>query len=72
MRIFLPLSKPPFVVMGITAFLAYWNSYVWPIMTITSPEKFVLIWKQAGTVISTIDVPSKDDMQTQNGAKLIR
>ncbi|UXW85705.1 carbohydrate ABC transporter permease [Microbacterium azadirachtae] len=41
-RIFLPLSKPPFVVMGITAFLTYWNSYVWPIMTITSPEKFVL------------------------------
>ena len=36
-RIFLPLSKPPFVVMGITAFLAYWNSYVWPIMTITTP-----------------------------------
>ncbi|GAA1808322.1 carbohydrate ABC transporter permease [Agromyces neolithicus] len=41
-RLFLPLSKPPFVVMGITAFLAYWNSYVWPIMTITSPEQFVV------------------------------
>ncbi len=27
-HLFLPLSKPPFVVMGITAFLAYWNSYV--------------------------------------------
>ena len=40
--LFLPLSKPPFVVMGITAFLAYWNSYVWPILTITTPEKFVL------------------------------
>ncbi|MDL9977743.1 carbohydrate ABC transporter permease [Microbacterium sp. ASV49] len=40
--LFLPLSKPPFVVMGITAFLAYWNSYVWPILTITSPEKFVV------------------------------
>lgn len=40
--LFLPLSKPPFVVMGITAFLAYWNSYVWPILTITSPDKFVL------------------------------
>lgn len=40
--LFLPLSKPPFVVMGITSFLAYWNSYVWPIMTITSPEKFVV------------------------------
>ncbi|WP_226996676.1 carbohydrate ABC transporter permease [Tessaracoccus aquimaris] len=40
--LFLPLSKPPFVVMGITAFLAYWNSYVWPILTITSPDKYVL------------------------------
>lgn len=41
-RLFLPLSKPPFVVMGIGAFLGYWNSYVWPIMTITSPERFVV------------------------------
>jgi multiple sugar transport system permease protein len=41
-RLFLPLSKPPFVVMGITAFLLYWNSYVWPILTITSPERFVV------------------------------
>ncbi|MBZ6372140.1 MULTISPECIES: carbohydrate ABC transporter permease [Microbacterium] len=42
LRLFLPLSKPPFVVMGITAFLAYWNSYVWPILTITSPERYVV------------------------------
>lgn len=42
LRLFLPLSKPPFVVMGIGAFLAYWNSYVWPIMTITSPERYVV------------------------------
>lgn len=41
-NVFLPLSKPPFVVMGITAFLAYWNSYVWPILTITSPDQFVV------------------------------
>lgn len=41
-RLFIPLSKAPFVVMGITAFLAYWNSYVWPIMTIASPDKYVL------------------------------
>lgn len=41
-RLFVPLSKPPFVVMGITAFVAYWNSYVWPILTITSPERFVV------------------------------
>jgi len=41
-RLFLPLSRPPFVVMGITAFLAYWNSYVWPILTITTPDRFVI------------------------------
>jgi multiple sugar transport system permease protein len=42
LRLFVPLSKPPFVVMGITAFLAYWNSYVWPILTIVTPERFVV------------------------------
>lgn len=41
-KLFLPLSKPPFVVMGITSFLAYWNSYVWPILTITTPQQFVV------------------------------
>lgn len=38
--IFLPMSKPVFVVVGMTSFLAFWNSYVWPIMTITSPDLF--------------------------------
>ncbi|MBZ2198431.1 carbohydrate ABC transporter permease [Occultella gossypii] len=36
--IFLPMSKPVFVVVGITSFLAFWNAYVWPIMTITEPD----------------------------------
>ncbi|SDR86409.1 carbohydrate ABC transporter permease [Microlunatus soli] len=40
LRLFLPLSKAPMVVVGITSFLAFWNSYVWPIMTITSPDLF--------------------------------
>lgn len=38
--IFLPMSKAPFVVVGVTSFLTFWNSYVWPIMTITSPELY--------------------------------
>ncbi|MGC0274182.1 carbohydrate ABC transporter permease [Pseudactinotalea sp. Z1739] len=38
LRIFLPMSKPVFVVVGITSFLAFWNAYVWPIMTITEPD----------------------------------
>lgn len=37
-RIFLPQSMAPFVVMGMTAYLAYWNAYVWPILTITDPN----------------------------------
>jgi len=37
-----------------------------------SPEKFVLIWKQAGTVISTIDVPRKDDVQVEGSTKVVR
>ena len=40
LRIFLPLSKAPFVVVGITSFMAYWNNFVWPVMTITSPELY--------------------------------
>ena len=36
------------------------------------PDKFVLIWKQAGTVISTIDVPRKDDVQMEGNLKVVR
>ena len=39
-QIFLPMSQPAFVVVGVISFMAYWNSYVWPIMTITSPQLF--------------------------------
>lgn len=39
-RIFVPLSGPPFVIVGITAFLAYWNAYVWPTMTISDRNLF--------------------------------
>jgi multiple sugar transport system permease protein len=37
-RLFLPQSKAPFVVMGTVSFLAYWNSYIWPVLTITNPN----------------------------------
>lgn len=40
LHIFVPMSKPVFVVVGITQFLAFWNSYVWPVMTITSPNLY--------------------------------
>ncbi len=37
-RIFLPQSQGPFVVVGIGSFLAYWNAYVWPILVIQNPD----------------------------------
>lgn len=33
--IFVPLSKPVFVLVGTTAFLGFWNALIWPIMTIS-------------------------------------
>ncbi|MDN5558850.1 MAG: carbohydrate ABC transporter permease [Ruaniaceae bacterium] len=39
-KLFVPLSKAPFVVVGVTSFMVYWNAYVWPVMTITSPELY--------------------------------
>jgi multiple sugar transport system permease protein len=39
-HIFLPMSKPVFVVVGMTSFLVFWNAYVWPVMTITSPDLY--------------------------------
>jgi biopolymer transport protein ExbD len=37
-----------------------------------SPDKFVLIWKQAGTVISTVDVPRKDVVSKEGPVKVTR
>lgn len=36
------------------------------------PDKFVLIWKQSGTVISTVDVPRKDVVVEKGGQKSVR
>ncbi len=36
-RIFIPNSAAVFVVVGIMSYMAYWNAYVWPILTITNP-----------------------------------
>ena len=38
--IFLPASGAVFVVIGVGSFLAFWNAYVWPILTIQNPDLF--------------------------------
>lgn len=43
LHIFLPLSLPPFVIVGIGAFLGYWNSFIWPIMTISDERLYQIM-----------------------------
>ena len=33
-RLFLPLSVTPFIIMGLSVFQGFWNSYIWPSMTV--------------------------------------
>ncbi len=37
-RIFLPMSKSPLVIQGVGIFLAHWNSYMWPSLTVTGNQ----------------------------------
>ena len=37
-KIFIPQSAAVFVVVGIGSYMAYWNAYVWPILTISNPD----------------------------------
>ncbi len=36
--VFIPNAKSPYVIMGTGAFLGYWNSFLWPAMTVTSSQ----------------------------------
>ncbi len=42
-HIFVPMSFPVFVIVGIGSYLAYWNSFVWPTMTVTNPDLFQIM-----------------------------
>lgn len=37
-RIFLPMSKSPMIIQGVGIFLAHWNSYMWPSLTVTGNQ----------------------------------
>lgn len=47
-KIFLPQSKAPFVVMGFGSFLAYWNAYVWPLLTVSESPGLTQIMQYLG------------------------
>jgi len=35
-KIFLPMSVSPMVIVGASVFIGYWNSFIWPLITITN------------------------------------
>ena len=37
-----------------------------------SADKFTLIWKQGATVVSSVDVPRKDDVASEGSTKVVR
>jgi multiple sugar transport system permease protein len=39
-NIFFPNSGTPFVIMGMSVFLGYWSSFLWPILTVSNPFLF--------------------------------
>ena len=41
-RIIIPLSKPAIMTIMILSFMGSWNSYVWPLMILFTPDKFTL------------------------------
>ena len=41
-RIFLPLAKPALATLGIFTALAVWNSFLWPLILIRSPELYTV------------------------------
>jgi len=47
LHVFVPMSYPVFVIMGIGAFLGYWNAYVWPVLTISNPALYPVMQQLA-------------------------
>jgi ABC-type glycerol-3-phosphate transport system permease component len=41
-RIIVPLAQPVIAVMGILFFTASWNDYIWPLIVLTSDDKFTV------------------------------
>lgn len=52
LRIFLPQSQAPFVIVGVASYLVYWNAYVWPILTISANEDLFQIMQVLRSFIS--------------------
>lgn len=62
LRIFVPLSLPVFVLVGISSFLGYWNSLIWPIMTISDENLYQIM-----QLLAFFPIKRKQSMGDGNG-----
>lgn len=42
-KIYVPMSKAPMVVLGAGIFMGYWNSFLWPSLTVNDPYKMQIM-----------------------------
>jgi multiple sugar transport system permease protein len=42
-KVFLPMSSTPMVIIGVTTFMGYWNSFIWPSLTIVNNSKLAQV-----------------------------
>jgi len=42
-RVFVPMSFPPLVIVGMGAFLGYWNSFIWPVLTLSDEKLYQIM-----------------------------
>lgn len=52
-RIFLPMSATPMIITGVGVFMASWNNFIWPTLTITDNADLVQIMQIIRTLNST-------------------
>ncbi len=52
-RIFLPMSTTPMIITGVGVFMASWNNFIWPTLTITNNADLVQIMQIIRTLNST-------------------
>lgn len=67
LRIFLPMSKSPLIIQGVGIFLAHWNSYMWPSLTVTGNQNL----QQVMQIIRLLSIQSGSEYGITIAASLI-
>ena len=52
-KIFLPMSITPMVIIGVTVFMGYWNSFMWPTLTIVNNSSIAQVMQVIRVLNST-------------------